>query len=80
MHHLIHYIAVFVNVLNDNADRRVDIALTFVVGNKRFFGAVESKAFTLSSLTQLGDIVQTEYHILCRHCDRRTVGRVQDIM
>ena len=80
VHHLVYHITVFVNVLNDNADRCVNVALTFVVGNKRFFRTVESEAFTFSSFTQFGDIVQTEYHILCGHCDRRTVGWVQDIM
>ena len=80
MHHLVHHVAVFVNVLHDDADRRVNVALAFVVGNKRLFGTVESKAFAFGSLAQLGDVVQTEYHVLCRHRNRRTVGRVQDVM
>ena len=58
----------------------MDIHLAFVVGNQGFFRTIEGQAFTLGTLTELSDVVQTKNHILCRHSDRRTIGRVQNIV
>ena len=80
LNHLINNIAVFIQVFCNNADDSMDIYLTFVVSNQCFFRTVEDQAFTFSTLTQLGDVIQTQYHILSRHCDRRTIRRVQNIM
>ena len=58
----------------------MEVATTFVMGNDSFLGTIESKALTLCTRTDLGDIVKTEHHILRRHCDRSTVGRIKDVM
>ena len=69
----------------------MDIDLTLIVGNQSLLRSVECQTLTLNLLdivavgilngtTELGDVVQTKYHILCRHCDRSTVCRVQDIV
>ena len=58
----------------------MDIYLSFVVSNQCFFRSVENQPLTFCTFTQLGNVVQTKNHILCRHCDRSTVGRVQYIM
>ena len=52
----------------------------FVIGDDRFFGSVESESFAFRTSTLFGDIIQTEYHVLRRHRDRRAVGRVQDVV
>ena len=80
MHHLVHNVTILVNVFHYYAYRSMDVALTFIVGNQRFLRTVECQAFTLGTLAQLRNIVQTKYHILSRHSDRSTVGRVQYIV
>ena len=58
----------------------MNIDLTFIVSDQRLFRSVECQTFTFRTSTQLSNIVQTKNHILCRHSNRRTVCRVQDIM
>ena len=58
----------------------MNIYLTFIVSDQRFFRSVECQTFTFCTGTQLSNIVQTKNHILCRHSNRRTVCRIQDIM
>jgi len=67
-------------VIHQHLHRSMNVHLTLVVGNQSLFGAIESETFTLSPLTQLGNIVQTEYHILRRHSDRSTVSGIQNIV
>ena len=80
-----------VNVINHNLDYGVDINLTLIIGNQSLLGSVECQTLTLNLLnivtvgvlngtTEFGNVVQTQNHILCRHCDRSTVGRVKDIV
>ena len=58
----------------------MDIYLTFIISNQRFFRSVECQTFPFCTSTQLSNVVQTKNHILCRHSNRRTVCRIQDIM
>ena len=52
----------------------------FIVCNDGFLGTIELQTCTLCARTKLGDIVQTEHHVLRRNGDRCTVGRVQNIV
>ena len=78
--HYIHNITILVNILHDYFYRSMDIHLTLVIRNQCLFRSVESQTFTFSTGTQLGNIIQTKNHILCRHSDRSTIGRIQNIM
>ena len=80
MHHLVYNETVLVNILDHNAYRSMNIHSAFIVGDKCFLGTVKHQSFPLSTLTQLGNVVQTKNHILCRHSDRSTVSRVQYIV
>ena len=51
-----------------------------VVSDDRLLGTIESKAFAFDALAGLGDIVQTENHVLRRHGDRSAVRGVQDVV
>ena len=51
-----------------------------IVSNNSFFRAIESQAFALSSLAQLGDIIEAQHHILRRNGNRRPVCRIEDIV
>ena len=61
-----------------NGGMHVDAAL--VEGDDGFFGTVEGEAGAFRAGTELGDVVKTEHHILRGHGDRRTVGRVEDVV
>ena len=61
-------------------DFRVDVDGFFVEGDNHFLGTVEDFAFSLGARANLGDVVQTEHHILGRNGDRRTVGGVEDVV
>ena len=52
----------------------------FVIGDDYFLGAVELEAVALCTGTLLGDVVQTQHHILGGNGNRRTVGRIQDVV
>ena len=67
-------------VVNDNLYLSVEITLAFVVCDECFLVAVECQTLALCARTDLCDIVKTEHHILRRHGDRSTVGRVQDVV
>jgi hypothetical protein len=54
--------------------------LLLIVSNDGLFRSVEDETFTLGTGTQLRDIVESEHHILRRHGDWSTVGRVQNIV
>ena len=57
-------LAVFVHHVDNDTDDGVHGHFTLVVGHKSLFGAVELEALALVALAQLGDIIETEYHIL----------------
>ena len=80
MHHLVHNVAILINVFHYDAYRSVNVALTFIIGNQCFFWTVECQPLTFGTFAQLSDVVQTEYHILGGHSDRSTVSRVQYIV
>ena len=58
----------------------MNIHFTFIISNQSLFRTVESQAFTFSPFSQLGNIIQTKYHILCRHSNRSTISRIQNVM
>ena len=51
-----------------------------VVGDDGLLGAVEYEAFALGSRAHLGDVVESEHHVLRRHGDRCAVGGVEDVV
>ncbi len=57
-------ISLLVYVVNHHAHRSMQRHTTLVVGDLRLLGAVELEAFTLCTLAELGDVVQTEHHVL----------------
>ena len=52
------------HVVHIDLNRSVEVNLTFVVGNGSLFYTIEGIAATLSSWTELGDIVEPEHHVL----------------
>ena len=58
----------------------MDVHFSFIVGNQCLFRSVEDQSFALCTFAQLGDVVQTQHHILCRHRNRRAIGRVQNVV
>ena len=68
------------DVVDNNLHLCMEIALAFIVGNDSLFRTVERQALALCTRTDLSDIIETKHHILRRHSDRSTIGRVQDIM
>ena len=48
--------------------------------NYDFLRAIELQTLTLGSRTELSDVVESEHHVLRRHGDRCSVGRIQDIV
>ena len=58
----------------------MQIGPLLVVSDDRLLGTIESKAFAFDALAGLGDIVQTENHVLRRHGDRSAVRGVQDVV
>ena len=73
-------LAVLVDVVDNDADRSVKRHAAFVVGDLSLFGAVELQALTLVAGAELGDIIETEHHILRRNGDRRAVGGVENVV
>ena len=69
-----------VDVVYQHFDRGVHSHFTFIVSHDSFFGAVEGQACSLGTGTKFRDVVETEYHVLRRHGDRCTVGRVEDVV
>ena len=53
---------------------------TLVESHNDFLRAVEALALALCTRFDLGDVVQTEHHILRRYGDRSTVGRVENVL
>ena len=57
----------------------------FVQGNNHLIGAIKHHTLAfhgvfLGTFTAFGYIIQPQYHILRRHGNRRSVGRVQDVV
>ena len=68
------------DIVDEHLNRSVEVALAVVVGDDGLFGTVEAQALALGSGTELGDIVETEHHVLRGHSDRSAVGRVEDVV
>ena len=51
-----------------------------VVGHDDFLGGVEALVLSFCSGTYLGDIVESEHHVLRRHGDRGSVCGVEDVL
>ena len=76
----IYLIAILVDVAHSAQNLCVKFCALLVVGDDSLLWAVELKACTLSTFTLLGDVIQTQDHILRRHGDRCTIGRVKDVV
>ena len=72
--------SVFELVVNHHKHGSMHIDALLVVCDDCLFGTIELQASALCSWTKLCDVVQTEHHILRRNGDRRTIGRVQNVM
>ena len=77
---LAHRNVVLVDRIDHHFHLRMQIGALLVVGDDRLFGAVEAQTLSQRTGTLLGDIIKSEHHVLRRHRDRRSVGRVQDIV
>ena len=58
----------------------MQVGALLVVGDDGLLGAVEYLPLTLDALAGLGDVVETENHVLRRHGDRGSVGGVEDVV
>ena len=52
------------DVVDVDLDRSMEVDLTFVISDGSFLDTVEGVAVTLSTWTELSDVVQTEHHVL----------------
>ena len=75
-----HDVAVLVEVIDYYRHNGMKCHFSFIVGNLSLLRSVELQSFTLVALAELGDVVKSEHHILRRHGDRSTIGRVEDIV
>ena len=80
LHDVADGVAVGIHIVNHHRNDGVHCQLALVEGDSGFFGAVECEALAHSTLTKLGDVIQTKNHILRRHGDRLTVGRIEDVV
>ena len=72
-------------LVETHRDAGVERHTFLIVGDDNLFWRIETLTFALDDLclcgaAGLGHIVQTKHHILRRHGDRSTVGRVEDIV
>ncbi len=51
-------------VLHNHLDRSVEVAAALVVGNQSLLSTIESESLALGTRTELGNIVETQHHIL----------------
>ena len=75
-----HGVALLVQVVDQTLHHGVQIGTLLVVGDDRLLGTVEDLSLTLDTLAGLGDVVQTEDHVLRRHGDRRAVRGVEHVV
>ena len=75
-----HGVSVLVQVIHHALDHGVQVSAFLVVGDNRLLGTVEDMSLALDALARLGDVVQTEDHVLRRHRDGGAVGRVEDVV
>ncbi len=58
----------------------MEVASLLVICNDSLLRSIECKSFTLSSRTNLCNIIKSEHHILRRHRDRSSIGWIKDIV
>ena len=68
------------DIIDVDLNRSVQVDLTFVVGDRCFLDTIEGIAITLSTWAELGDVVEPEHHVLRGDGNRRTIGRVEDVV
>ena len=73
-------ITLLVNVVDEALHLSVLVNSFLIESDDSLFRAVEGLTLTLGTRTDLGDIVKAEHHILRRHGDRSTIGRVEDVV
>ena len=62
-HHALLNLSVY-QVVYDHLDQSVEVTLALVVGNQGLLGTIECQTLALGTGTNLGDIIETEHHIL----------------
>ena len=75
-----HLVTLLVQVVDHTLHDGVQVGPALVVGDDRLLGAVEYAAFALHALAGLGDVVETEDHVLRRDRDRRAVRGIEDVV
>ena len=73
-------IAFGVAVVDIDLDRGVDVELLFVVSDACLLWPVEDESFAAGAFAELGDVIESEHHVLRGHGDGGAVGRVEDVM
>ena len=64
LHHTLHIVALLIHILHYHLYLGMKVTFALIVGNDGLFGTVEGESLTLCSGANLGDIVETEHHIL----------------
>ena len=73
-------VAICINILDQTLNLGVYVHLALVVGDDGLFWAIEGETFALCTWTNLGNIVETEHHVLRRNGDRFATGRREDVV
>ena len=73
-------IALGVAIVDVDFDRGVDVEFLFVVCDACLFGAVEGEAFAAGAFAELGDVIESEHHVLRGDGDGGAVGGVEDVV
>ena len=73
-------LTLIVEVIDTRLDDGVHVEAALVVCDLYLLKVTKDLALTLGPGASLGDVVETEDHILCRHGDRCAVGGVEDIL
>ena len=72
--------SVFVEVVDEYLDGGVHVDPLLIVGDDGFLGSVEGEAGSLGAGAELGDVVETEHHVLGGDGDGGAVGGVEDVV
>ena len=57
-------VVILIEIINEHFHLRMEVAAAVVIGDNCLFRTIEGQTFTLGSHTYLGDIIETEHHIL----------------
>src|SRR3569833_1642347 len=77
--------AIYFLHLGFHFDEGMQVNTFFVEGNDHLFSRIERQTFTfynarIIGLAAFSDTVKTKHHVLRRYRNRRTIGRVQDVV